>query len=415
MQEAVTAASHGAWQLPEAIANLAGEINDIDAHEVVPTSLWVQEFGEDVRMIADAMFAANAKAGDDKKFVMGTVRDADDTPIDATSVWQTKMQMAPGAWDMQRRLDVMDFTGIRRQILFPGSMALRSMMIHARADDPTCFPFLTGDRRLLAARAVTAYNQWCVKIGRNTDRLRPAAILFADSPEELYASAKDLIAQGVRGLMLPTGRPPGGYSPAHPALDPLWDLLSSSGTPLFAHIGADDDFIRSHTWGDAPAFEGWRVGDEFKLDPWTLSTIHLGVQNFITVMVLGGVFERFPRLFMSCNEFGAHWVGPLAENMDLWQHNQPFASERGVSYLKMKPSEYLRRNLRVAPFYFEDVGLYIERHGLEDVFCYGSDYPHFEGGKDPIGDMVRSLEAHGLGERVMRKFFVENARVIFSD
>ncbi len=407
----------GRYELPSSIAKFAGEINDIDAHEATPANLWVKQFGEGASFIANAMFASNSagKTRNSKGYVLGAERLHDDTEINSETVWKKKIEMAPGAWDMKRRLQVMDFVGVRRQVMYPGSMALRSLNVHARAEDKTFFRSITGDRKKLAKGAVDAYNDWVIGMSQDQDRLRPVAILFEDTIEDMVSTARKFIDEGVRGIMMPTGRPPAGYSPAHPAVDPLWDLLSQTRTPLFSHIGTDDDVLRTHVWRDAPAFEGWKAGEEFAFDPWTLSVMHLGVQNFVTVMVQGGVFERFPNLYLSCNEFCAHWVGPLAENMDLWQDNQPFPNEKGFSYLKMKPSEYLRRNVRVAPFSFEDVGAYIERYGLEEVYCYGSDYPHHEGGKNPMGDFTRSLESHGFGEKMLRKFFVDNAKVVFPD
>ncbi|MCH4151203.1 MAG: amidohydrolase [Sphingobium sp.] len=406
------------YRLPDAIAQFAGEINDIDAHEATPASLWVEQFGQGAKFIADAMFASNAKSDgkrNSKGYILGAERYKDDTPITPETVWHSKVEMAPGAWDMDRRLEVMDYTGVKRQVMYPGSMALRSLNVHARADDASFFKTITGDRKALARGAVAAYNDWCVRMSRDQNRLRPVGILFEDTVEDLVRAAKYMIDKGVRGLMLPTGRPPAGLSPAHPDLDPLWDLFQATGTPILSHIGTDDDVLKTRVWRDAPAFEGWKAGEEFAFDPWTLSTMHLGIQNFITAVVQGGVLERFPRLYISCNEFGAHWIGPLAENLDLWVDNQPFPNEKGVTYLKMKPSEYIRRNVRVAPFYFEDIGLYLQRYAVPEVFAYGSDYPHHEGGKDPYGDLTRSILARGFGEKELRAFFVDNARIILPD
>ena len=99
-------------------------------------------------------------------------------------------------------------------------------------------------------------------------------------------------------------------------------------------------------------------------------------------------------------------MGPLAENLDRWNMHKPFASTTGQSPLKMLPSEYIQRNVRVACFDFEPVGEYIDRYGLEDVYCYASDFPHFEGGRNPIGRFVKALE--GKSDAVLEKFFVTN-------
>jgi hypothetical protein len=76
----------------------------------------------------------------------------------------------------------------------------------------------------------------------------------------------------------------------------------------------------------------------------------------------------------------------------------------------MKPSDYIRKHVRVAPFYFEPVGMYIDRYGFDDVFCFATDFPHFEGGRKPMEDFAGSLQ--GQHPDVVRKFLVENAKLI---
>jgi predicted TIM-barrel fold metal-dependent hydrolase len=79
--------------------------------------------------------------------------------------------------------------------------------------------------------------------------------------------------------------------------------------------------------------------------------------------------------------------------------------------LPMLPSEYIRRNVRVMPFDFEPVGEYLDKYGLEEVYCFASDYPHVEGGSNFYGRFVEEIER--FGPDVMEKFFVKNAEVLF--
>jgi hypothetical protein len=72
----------------------------------------------------------------------------------------------------------------------------------------------------------------------------------------------------------------------------------------------------------------------------------------------------------------------------------------------MKPSEFIRRNVRVTAFDFEPVDDYIDRYGLEEVYCYASDFPHMEGGRDPMARFAGRLER--FGPAMMEKFFVKN-------
>jgi predicted TIM-barrel fold metal-dependent hydrolase len=396
------------YELPAAIAAFAGEINDGDSHECTPIGAWIEEFGSEIKPLRDASLEIAAiQAG---RVSDGTVPAVppDDKPIDAHNVWNMKMENAPGAYDMGRRLQVLDFTGVKRQILFPGAAPIFAHALINKADDPNVFRSITGDRKRYGERMVDLYNDWCARQARAQDRVRPTAILIGDTPDEVYARLKRLIDAGVRAFMISPDVPLGGVSPASPLVDPIWDLASSAGCPILAHIAISENFLKTLIWREAPAFKGFMLGGEFSLDPWTLSNIHLAVQNYIVTMVLGGVFARHPKLRFGSAEFTGHWVGPLAQNMDRWYKNAPFQGDKGDRPLKMSPSDYLRRNVRVTPFEFEPVGQYIDNFGLEEVYCYASDFPHHEGGKDPMHKFVSSLEGKSAG--TLKRFFVDNAK-----
>src|SRR5277367_1302718 len=104
----------------------------------------------------------------------GQFVDADDSEITEDSVWKTKFAKAPGAFDLSRRLDVLDFTGVRRQMLFPGSIGLYAVSFYYRADEyPDMLKSIQGDRRGYARKLMDAYNLYCIRIAKESDRLRP--------------------------------------------------------------------------------------------------------------------------------------------------------------------------------------------------------------------------------------------------
>ncbi|HQV58067.1 MAG TPA: amidohydrolase family protein, partial [Ilumatobacteraceae bacterium] len=390
-------------------APFAGQIMDADSHEYTPVNMWEEQFGSVVRRFADAFEGSKMPI---REFVA-----ADDTEINADTVWHTKFAKAPGAFDLQRRLEVMDFTGVRTQMMFPGSIGLYAVSFYFRCDQfPDMLSAITGDRKAYARELIRAYNEWCVRTARQTDRIRAVGVALADSVDELYADCRHLIDNGVRAIWMPSAAMPGGVSPAHPDLDPVWDLLAAADVPVMAHLGADADFMMTTKWRDAPAFVGWKAGEEFQMDPWTLSTLHLPVQNFLTTMVLGGVFERHERLRFGACEVLGQWVGPTAQLLDFWHaHSRKFSlgNMEGALPIRLQPSEYIRRNVRVSLFDIEPVDVYIEQFGLPEVYCYSSDYPHPEGGKDPMGDISGKLAR--LGDDVLRQVFVDNARWILPD
>jgi uncharacterized protein len=134
---------------------------------------------------------------------------------------------------------------------------------------------------------------------------------------------------------------------------------------------------------------------------------HMGAEVYLQAMVMGGVFERFPKLRLGIIECGAKWVGPCVERMDLWTD---FMAKVGRAY-PMKPSEYVKRNVRVTPFWHENLPLMIQRYGLEDIYIFSTDYPHLEGSRDPIGKFRKWLK--DLPADYAQRFFIDNAKLIF--
>lgn len=401
------------YSLPLEIAPYSGQINDIDSHECTPIQHWVDEFGSAIAPLRDACLTiANQQAGREANDNMPPPL-VDEAAIDTHNVWNLKMEYAPGAFDFKRRLQVLDFTGVKRQILFPGAAAVFAHALINKADDLRIFSKITTGRKEYGTRMVDLYNDWCGRLTRDQNRIRPTAILIGDTPDELYDRMKRLIDAGVRAFMISPDTPPGGVSPANPLLDRVWALAADAHTPILAHIAISENFLKTLVWREAPFFEGWMLGGEFSLDPWTLSTIHYAVQNYVTTMVMGGVFQRHPNLRFGTAEFTGHWLGPLAENMDRWHRNAPFPGNKGDRPLKKLPSDFIRENVRVMSFEFEPVGKYIDNFGLEEVYCYASDFPHHEGGKDPMNKFLSGL--HGKSPEMIRKFFVENGKALLPD
>ena len=71
----------------------------------------------------------------------------------------------------------------------------------------------------------------------------------------------------------------------------------------------------------------------------------------------------------------------------------------------MRASDYLRRQVKFTPFPTEPVGWLIEQAG-EELFLFSSDYPHPEGGRDPVDRFEQSLE--GIDDDAKERFYSRN-------
>jgi predicted TIM-barrel fold metal-dependent hydrolase len=399
--------------LPKSIQTLSGKLLDIDTHEMMPTEILIETFGEDARPWVNAILgkaSIQQLGAPDYKGDVGSV--------DANTIWTTKGPTAPGAADPARRIEVMDAMAIDRQIMFPG-FGLVANILYGAHEEHEVQDFLKQNTFPQARKMMHAYNEWVVQYANHSSRIRPVAPIYGETVEELEAMAEEVLKKGIRVIGLVPGRLPGGVSPAANALDRFYSMLEEARCPLVLHTGGHFYWFRTLKWGDAEAFKGYREVPEALLDPWRLQVDHLPTQNFVGTMVAGGVFDRHPNLYVGSMEYCGHWVGPLAQLLDLWYDNNQaiipvtYADGSTGHKLPLRPSEYIARNVRVSPFDFEPVGKYIELHGLEDVYCFASDYPHVEGGKKPLEKFTASLEP--LGSKVLEKFFVSNAGCLFRD
>ena len=392
--------------LPHEVRALAGRIIDTDSHEMIPAQLWVETFGPECRELAEAFTNSDITDAEDKNASNIPDYPGDILPIDETIV-NIKGARAPGAKDINRRLDVMDAMGISRQLMYPTSVGLWAAVLLCAHEDPLLLRNIQGDRPAKAKAMITEYNKWMMQEAKRSPRILPVPPVCGDTVEELTSMTRELLEAGIKAIWMPAGLAPGGKSPAHPDLDAYWKMLVDYDCVVTAHVGTENKFSAPHAvWRDAPAFEGYRALGEISTDPWYLSHMHIPVQSFLMTMITGGVFVRHPKLRVLITELGAYWVGPMMESMDIWHRNLGAFAPHDQA-LKVMPSTFVKSNIRVAPFSFEDVATYIERYGLEDVLCFSSDYPHVEGGKDALRAFYNNI-AH-LGPAVVEKFFVTNA------
>jgi predicted TIM-barrel fold metal-dependent hydrolase len=121
-------------------------------------------------------------------------------------------------------------------------------------------------------------------------------------------------------------------------------------------------------------------------------------------MILDGVFERFPRLRCGVIEQGASWLPGWMRQLDS-AHDAFYRNEERLQKLSLRPSEYVRRQIRVTPYPAEDTGWIIEQAG-EEVCLFSSDYPHVEGGRNPIKRFEARIAQ--LSEDAKQRFYCDN-------
>jgi predicted TIM-barrel fold metal-dependent hydrolase len=99
-------------------------------------------------------------------------------------------------------------------------------------------------------------------------------------------------------------------------------------------------------------------------------------------MIWAGVFERYSRLKAVVTEGSSIWVPELLHLMDHRYGEHHFTAKLGTGYrkhLKMKPSEYFRRNIRVGSSAMSRREAELRHEIGLGTIMWGTDYPHPEG------------------------------------
>jgi len=146
--------------------------------------------------------------------------------------------------------------------------------------------------------------------------------------------------------------------------DPLYSLLQDLDVPLCFHEGTGSYYSTIEP----------RFGENrFMRHVASHST---EMQLALIALMLGGVFEFYPRLKVAFLEAQSWWVPGLLGRIewDLRQHH-----DADAPYLKLSPFEYWQRNCFSAIESGErEVGATVELLGGADNICVSSDFPHFD-------------------------------------
>jgi len=221
---------------------------------------------------------------------------------------------------------------------------------------------------------MTAWNRWIVEVAaQGGGHLHPVAHVSLRDLAWLDEQLTILAAAGIRlALMAPALVD--GKRLSDPALDRAWASFVDHGvTPVF------------HVANQPRPFQDAWYGEDLLGGVSPLSTVFIwtGAALAITDLILNGVLERLPDLRLGVMELSASWVPLHLQLMDgARRFTARFNGE--ATQLALTPSDYFRRQVRVAAFSMEQPRLLTERSG--DLFMACSDYPHTEGTATPLAD-----------------------------
>ena len=293
---------------------------------------------------------------------------------------------AMGAFDTAERSRVVDLLGVEAQLVFATvSTAL----------------FMGKDVDLLYAGSA-AHNRAVAAFCDGDPRLLPVAFVPLNDTAQAVALLHEAIDLGCAAVHVPSTAA-GDRSPTHPDLDPFWSVLDDRGVPFVLHVGGGGRLLdRAFHDNGRPVTDHLGGGENIRSKDFL--AISSSPALFLGALILDGMFDRFPGLRGGVIEEGASWVVS-------WMHQIDFAqrafrrTEKPLTELARKPSEYVHDHLRFTPFPGEPVGWMIEQAGA-DLFMFSTDYPHPEGGRDPLAKFQAAMPDVSDDDR--HRFYYQN-------
>ena len=251
-----------------------------------------------------------------------------------------------GGYLPDEHLKDLDIDGIDADVLYPSIGLLL---------------YSTPDGQLLSA-VFRAYNDWIAEFCNvYPKRLKGIAMLNIDDVHEGAQELERCAKMGLVGAMIPVYLGWGIYY-EEPRYYTLWATAQDLNMPLSLHVSTN-----RQEWGDP---RGARAAFQTNVDFY--------VRESLADMVLGGVFEKFPKLRVGAIEQGLAWVPHFLERID-YDYTQRAYNPAWHRYKEdMLPSDYFHRNVFLS-FQQDGVGIRLRDIIGVDNLQWGADYPHPEG------------------------------------
>jgi len=365
-------------------------VHDADAHIMEPPT-WLRDHAdpgvreriEPLRYPGGNELRQTGDPGEQQRDLVAsfdrlTERHASDdyTADEAQQIMLRKNFAATGSFVADDRPRALDLLGFSSQLVFN---TFHNRRLHDWEH--------SGDLDLAYGTA-RAHNRGMVEFCAVDERLLASCYVPLADVDRAAAMADEVIAEGAAALLVASGCPP-GHSPSHVGLDPVWARAQEARIPVVFHVGGTGDLIdRNYFRNGLPIPHDFHGGEEnFR------SVDYMGIPGppaqTLATMIFDGVLERFPELRIGVIEQGAVWVPSWMRQME--SAFEAFARhEDRLQALSLRPSEYVRRQVRFTPYPTEDVGWITAQAGPE-VCMFSSDYPHVEGGRRPIERFEASL------------------------
>jgi predicted TIM-barrel fold metal-dependent hydrolase len=323
-----------------------------------------------------------------------------------------------GVWDRKIRIQEMDREGVAGEFIHSGDA--RACGLFYQSSNWTH----TMD---VAQAGVKAYNRWLAdEFGAESDRLfligNIGSAPWRDM-DELLAELDWIADHGFKATSVP------GYVayPGQPPLfdrywDPFWARCQERDITLWMHAGQGEG------QGELGAIFR-RIGAQVDEEEGNVSKAIDRLRNeffkgkiFSSIkprratwqIMMGGVFDRFPKLRLMLSEIYGDWLGPTFKYLD-----EQFEQNRDNITAKRKPSEYYKSHCMNGLSFVRRCEVDL-RHDLGvERLGFGRDYPHGEGTwpntipwlRDALGGIPKDEAIGIMGGNAIRFLGLDKVRL----
>jgi predicted TIM-barrel fold metal-dependent hydrolase len=295
-----------------------------------------------------------------------------------------------------RRLAVLEEQGIHAEVTYPGPVLTGGL-------SPAMYLGSATAEGLDAVwPALHAYNRWladfCAAAPGRRAGVIPIDLHDIDRAVDELKWARE---QGIfGGVMLPAmsvrSKLP-GYADDY--YEPFWNACEDY-----------DIVVNLHTGASGTATDAKYLYDETHGGMLGLYEVFVFTRRPLWFLILGGVFDRHPKLRVVMAENGVQWLPSLVRDLEQFFDTHGGAPVR--SYLKARPAEYVERHVHVA-------GSLMKRYEAEmrdevgvSRLMWGADYPHLEGAV-PVHRQVLQHVFGGMPEPDVRAMLGGNAMALW--
>jgi predicted TIM-barrel fold metal-dependent hydrolase len=375
-------------------------IVDADAHLNPPPTMWGEYLPAKYRDQAPRI-----EPGDDADYIVfeGARKKLNITGALAGTKaenWKAEGKLsdtARGGYEAAVRLAEMDQDGMDAQIIYGGGPlgSKNPEMFLASFDAYNRFlaDFCAHDKtRLFGVGYLPMHDvPEAIRMLRDAHKLGLKAVnvpAFPFSINTLEANAK---ATGALGMLAMAGDPTGPRQYDNPEFYPFWEAAIELGMPITIHLG-----------GRKVRMEADRFITDLVMSKFSMA-------EPIAILILNGIFQRYPELKFVSVESGVGWMPFMADYMDkTWSRHRHWTK----SPLKNPPSFYMEQNV-YGSFIHDAVGIATRNLPGGRNIMWSSDYPHSESTFPKSQEWIKDLFA-GVPENEKNEIVGGRAKKLFN-